>query len=360
MRRADMRLPTQEQVRYHGERWVWVVGLAVLASLAFPSSATNVEPLAVGTAADRDVIAPFTFLVNKSDEDLAREAEELAGSVKPIYQFQDRAVDSAKVAMHALFSSLESAADQDGASAIQRTAKGEGLALSPPEAAYLAKGGKRHGLEKALSELFDRTLALGVTGPGVLQSEQSPELIVRRRSGEQAVARDQVLSYAQYLQRARAIHPDKGSSVGDELYVRVAGHFFRATLVPNTLETERRRDELRRSVDPSKYIVRGGDRIVGARGGGTTTTHAKRAPPPAARLAGGGAPSRSLGGVLGPVLRDSLILGIFWVLMIFYRRETYHERRQVALIGGLFGLVLVEAAVMAHFVPGHPEIAILP
>src|SRR5438046_9713352 len=104
-----MRLPTQEQVRYHGGRWVWVLGLAVLASLAFPSSATNVEPRPVGTPAERDVIAPLTSPVNKSDEDLAREAEELAGSVQPTYQFQERAVDSVKIAMHALFWRLESA-----------------------------------------------------------------------------------------------------------------------------------------------------------------------------------------------------------------------------------------------------------
>ncbi|HEV2749276.1 MAG TPA: HDIG domain-containing protein [Gemmatimonadales bacterium] len=355
-----MRLPTRAQLAYHGSRWAWVPGLALLAYLVFPSSATNVEPLSVGTLADRDVVAPFTFPVNKSDQELAREAEELAGTVKPIYQFQDRALDSARTAMLAFFSSVETAADQNGAAAILQAAKGEGFALSAPEAAYLAKGGKRHGVEKALTELFDRTLALGVTGPGVLQVEQSPELIVRRRSGEQSVARDQVLSYAQYLTRARAVHPDKGSSVGDQLYVRLAGHFFRATLVPNTLETERRRDELRRSVDPSKYIVRAGDRIVGAREVVTNEAHEKLAALHADLVRRGAATSRSLGGVLGPVLRDSLILGIFWVLMIFYRRETYHERRQVALIGGLFGLVLLQAAIVAHFVPEHPEIVILP
>jgi len=44
-----------------------------------PSSATNVAPLlAPGAVADRDVIAPLTFPVNKSDQELAREAEELA------------------------------------------------------------------------------------------------------------------------------------------------------------------------------------------------------------------------------------------------------------------------------------------
>jgi len=92
----------------------------------------------------------------------------------------------------------------------------------------------------------------------VLQVEQAPELIVRRRSGEQSVSRDQV-AHVRAIPVARpGIHPDRGSSVGDQLYVRLAGHFFRPTLSPNTLETERRRDELRRSVDPSKYIVRAG------------------------------------------------------------------------------------------------------
>src|SRR5207237_7803470 len=162
-------------------------------------------------------------------EELAREAEELAGTVKPIYQFQDRALDTAVAAMHAFFSALETAADEGGVPAILTTAKAQGVALTPAEAAYLAKGGKRHNLEKALTDLFDRTLALGVTAPGVLQVEQSPELIIRRRSSETSVSRDQVLSYAQYLARARLTPPDKGSSAGDAVYVRLAGHFFRPT-----------------------------------------------------------------------------------------------------------------------------------
>jgi putative nucleotidyltransferase with HDIG domain len=356
-----MRLPTREEVRYHGSRWAWVPGLAVLAYVVFPSSATNVAPLLdPGAVADHDVIAPFTFPVNKADEELAREAEELAGTVKPIYQFQDRALDSAATALHAFFSSVETAADQGGAVGVVAAAKAHGVSLSPAEAAYLAKGGKRHNLEKALSELFDRTLALGVTAPGVLQVEQAPELIVRRRASEQSVPRAQVLSYAQYLARARQVHPDKGSSVGDAVYLRLASHFFRPTLIPNTLETERRRDELRRSVDPSKYIVRAGDRIVGAHEVVTNEAHEKLVALHADLVRRGAATSRSAGGVFGPILRDALILAIFWVLLLFYRRETYHERRQVALVSGLFGLVLLQAAAVARFIPQHGEIIILP
>ncbi|HXL11955.1 MAG TPA: HDIG domain-containing protein [Gemmatimonadales bacterium] len=356
-----MTLPSREQLRYHGTRWAWVPGLALLTYLAFPSSANNVAPLLEpGAVAEHEVIAPFTFPVNKSDQELAREAEELASTVKPIYQFQQRALDSASIALHAFFAGIENAADQGGAQAVMRVAKEQGLVLSPAEAGYLAKGGKRHGLEKALSDLFDRTLALGVTAPGVLQVEQAPELIIRRRSSETSVSRDQVLSYAQYLARARLTHPDKGSSVGDAVYVRLAGHFYRPTLVPNTLETERRRDEQRRSVDPSKYIVRAGDRIVGAHEVVTNEVHEKLVALHAELVRHGTATSSSVGGVLGPLLRDSLVVGIFWVLLVFYRRETYREQRQVAVIGGLFGIVLLQAAAVARFFPQHPEVIALP
>src|SRR5207245_10658854 len=147
--RVDMRLPTREELRYHGSRWAWVVGLATLAYVVFPSSATNVEPLVVGTPAEHDVIAPFTFPVNKSDQERVREAEELAGSVKPIYQYQERALDSATIAMHTFFSSVAAAADQGGAAAILPSARGPGFALGVPYAAYLPKGCRRRALGRA-------------------------------------------------------------------------------------------------------------------------------------------------------------------------------------------------------------------
>src|SRR5207244_8168805 len=138
--------------------------------------------------------------------------------------------------------------------------------------------------------------------------------------------------------------PASGSSVADQLYVRLAGHFCRPTLIPNTLETERRRDELRRSVDRSKYIVRAGDRIVGAHEVVTNEAHEKLVALHSDLVRRGAATSRSVGGVFGPLLRDSLVLSIFWVLLVFYRRETYREQRQVILIGSLFALVLLQAA----------------
>jgi len=356
-----MKLPTKEQVRYHGARWWWVPALAGLAYAAFPSTAGNVAPLLdPGAVSEREVIAPFTFPVAKSDQELAREAEELASTVKPLYQFQQRALDSATIAMHAFFSATETVAGQGGPPAILRLAKDQGVVLTPSEAAYLARSGNRRILEQALRDLFERTLALGVTGPGVLPQEPAPELIVRRGGAEASVTRDRVLSYEAYLARARAAPPDKGSEPGDSVYVRLAERFFRPTLAPNALETERRRDELRRGVDPNKYLVRGGDRIVGAHEVVTNEAHEKLVALYNDLVRRGAATSRSAGGVFGPLLRDALLLGIFWVLMVFYRRETYREQRQVALVGCLFAVSIIGAAIVARAEPRHPELIPLP
>ncbi|HXE83087.1 MAG TPA: hypothetical protein VN513_07140, partial [Gemmatimonadales bacterium] len=355
-----MNVPTQEKVRYHVARWIWVPALALVAHLAFPSSAADVAPLLEpGARADKEIIAPFNFVVNKSEDELQREAEELAASAKPIYEFRQRAYDSSATTMAAFFAAADAAADQ-GPQVIIRSAGEFGIPVSLQEAAYLAKGGKRRAIQQALDRLFDRTLAQGVTGPGVLNVEQSRELIVRRGSTESSVQRDQVLTFAQYLSRAKQLHPDAGSSVGDVLYLKLVRQFFRPTLIPKQLETERRRNELRGSVDPSKYIVRAGDRIVAPHEVVTNEAHERLVALHQELLRRGAATTYSIRGVIGPLLRDSLIIAIFWVLMVFYRRETYRDIKQVALIGGLFAVLIVQAGLIARFYPLHPELVFMP
>jgi putative nucleotidyltransferase with HDIG domain len=350
----------RERALFHFSRWIWVLGLAVLTEVSFPSSSTDIGPLLdPGAVADRDVIAPFNFVVNKTDAEIEREGADLAASVKPIYQFDQRMYDSATAAMHAFFSTLDEVS-ADGPQAILKAARDAGVTVTLTEAGYLAKGGKRKNFERALADLLTQTLSLGVTGPGVLQTEQAAELIVRRRSSEFSVLRSQVLTFPQYLTRAKANQPDKGTPAAGPLYIKLAGRFFRPTLVPNGAETERRRDELRRSVNPSKYTVRAGDVIVAAHEVVTSEAHERLGALHQELLRRGAATSRSLSGLIGVVLRDSLIIGLFWVLMLFYRRETYTNPRQVAFVGVLFALAILGAAAVARSAPQHPELIPLP
>ena len=83
--------------------------------------------------------------------------------------------------MTAFFSAVDAASDQGPQSIVAAGAQ-YAVPLSAQEAAYLGKGGKRRALQHSLQTLFDRTLAQGVAGPGIMNVEQSRELIVRRGS----------------------------------------------------------------------------------------------------------------------------------------------------------------------------------
>src|SRR5260370_39816611 len=91
----------------------------------------------------------------------------------------------------------------------------------------------------------------------------------------------------------------------------------------------RRRTELIGSVEPSKYVVRQGERIMAAREIVSGPAFEKLVALRNELARRGAATSASIGGVLRPILRDALILAVFWVLMLFYRRETYSDQRQV-------------------------------
>jgi len=53
-------------------------------------------------------------------------------------------------------------------------------------------------------------------------------------------------------------------------------------------------------------------------------------------------------------LRDSLVIGLFWCLMLFYRRETYANarrwRRRLPV-----ALAILGAAAVARSAPQHPS-----
>src|SRR5262249_43758404 len=74
----------------------------------------------------------------------------------------------------------------------------------------------------------------------------------------------------------------------------------------------------------------------------------------------GAATSRSIGGVIGPLIRHTFILPVFWVVMLFYRPGTYVKGRQVLTVVPLFASAILAAAAVAHTTPDHVELILLP
>jgi hypothetical protein len=361
-----MKFPVPGEVRYHLPRWAWVAGLAVLAYLAFPSSTTDLAPLLQpGVVAERDVVAPFNFVVTKTAPEIQREADELAASVRPIYQFQHAVYDSTVATLRALFAAVDDATENTTgtaaiAAAVEAVARRFGVTLTPAEAAYLARLNNRRALEPAVNQLLERTLGRGAARREVLEGEPSRELLIRRRGGEVASAREQVATYQSYLALAKTLNPLRGSSIGDAVYLKLVNRFFRATLVLDRELTERRRAELRGSVDPRKYFVGAGEVIVAGGGVVTSDAHERLVALHQELVRRGAATSLSVPGVLGPILRNALIIAVFWALLLFYRRETYRDQRQLAVISALFALPILGAAFVAVAQPLHPELIPIP
>jgi putative nucleotidyltransferase with HDIG domain len=305
------------------------------------------------------VVAPFDFVVSKSEDELRREIDEVVASARSIYEFRAPVYDSVRVAARRFFEGVDSASGAD-APAVARVADAMGVPLLPVEAAYLARPEKRLAVFRALEDLFERTLGQGVLATATIAGETAPQLIVRHGAAETPLAREQVITFNGYLQQAQTMHPDPGSSVGDVVYLKLVRRFFRPTLARNDLETVRRRSELAASVDRSKYVVRQGDVIVEAREIVTGPVQEKVAALHAELVRRGSATSLSVGGVLGPFLRNALILSVFWVLMLFYRRETYRNLRQVGTVAALFACAIAAAAAVAHTAPARAELILLP
>src|SRR2546421_12036485 len=84
-RQADMKLPTADKVRYHAARWAWVPVLALVVHVACASGGADVAPLLQPRArAAQGIVAPGKCVVNKCEDELHGEAEDLAPSAKPI------------------------------------------------------------------------------------------------------------------------------------------------------------------------------------------------------------------------------------------------------------------------------------
>ncbi|HKC47683.1 MAG TPA: HDIG domain-containing protein [Gemmatimonadales bacterium] len=344
--------------RYHAARWVWVLGLAVLAEVVFPTGVTDLAPLLrIGVLANRQVAAPFDFVVTKSQDEVQREADAVAATVRPIYEYRGAALDSVHAAASAYFGATDSVASQ-GRDVLARVSQQAGVSLTAGEADYLAQPAKRRALDLTLDGLFQRTLAQGVAT--TLAADSGTEVIVRRGATETPVGRGEVLTFEGYVQSAQTVHPDPGSSIGDVVYLKLVRHFFRPTLVRNDLETRRRRSELAAGVDVAKYALRQGDVIVEAGQVITGPIEEKLAALHGELVRRGAATSGSVGGVVGPLLRNVLILSVFWVLLFFYRRETYARLRQVGTVAVLFACAILAAAAVARMAPQHAELILLP
>jgi putative nucleotidyltransferase with HDIG domain len=342
----------------HVIRWAPVLALAALTFVLYPVAreidAPMMEP---GQVASVDVLAPFEYGVRKSPQELARDAEALAATVRPLYDYVPAAADSVRARVEALFARLDSAVTPEQ---VVELAGQYGARLTPEEATYLGSRVQRQRFRASLLRVFQRGATSGVAPSGTVGQELSREIVVRRQGRERMVPRDSVLSYSAFLESRTREHPAPNSSVGDQVFLKLINALFLPTLLPNRAETEALRAELRASVDSVKDMVRANERIVTAHEVVTPEAHARLLALQSELLRRGWSNAGNPRGLIGQTLTNAAILSIFWLLLVLYRKETYRDVRQVMVIAGLFALVIVGAALNRRVIAVGPELIPIP
>ena len=355
---------TRARVGYHGVRIALLVLLAVVTYLLFPNAPAVDSPIfEVGSVATDNVIAPFAFVVPKTPSALAQERDELAQSVKPILEYRPAALDSAQNQLRVFFDSLsvtvQRGTDAHATTAAQRTtvmsASGlEGVTLTPQEADYLVSGARRRAMLDAVRRAYARLLSSGIAAGATVDNLRG-DVIVRREGQERSVMVDSLLSFASLLSRSRAFEPDANSSVASALYLKLLSAFFRPTVTLDQVATEQRRQELRNSVNVNEYMVRAGEKVVGAHEVvGQAEFEKMRSLHDAMQARTRG--QRALGRIAGSIAYNALVLAIFGIAIVLFRPQLYSAFRSLALFAAVFLLVLIVSAVAAKWQPVHPEL----
>ncbi|MGD0992818.1 MAG: HDIG domain-containing metalloprotein [Gemmatimonadales bacterium] len=338
----------------HAARFLLAPLVALVAYLAFPRAGSLLpHSSAVGSVAPTDVIAPVGFLVPKPEPQRVREAEALAATVRPVVTAHPEAAEAAAAQAGHFFAVLDSAAGV-GASLVE-AARAQGFAASSGDAAALGGAALRAELRRAVIGAL-RLSAAGYLPAGASTTELGPEVVVRRGADERVLPSDSLRAFGDFLERAAQQRPGQRPGGGEGLYVRLLGFFFRPTLVYERAETERRRDELRRSVDSVQAVVQPGEKIIGAHEVVDAAAAAKLAAYRAVIERGTTGRVRGAVTTIGELGLDTGLMVLFGVLCLFVRPHIYQDYRALAFFAVGFAVVTVAAGLLARFVPSRPEL----
>lgn len=349
---------TSSTVSFHVVRVALGVALAVLTYLLFPASpAIDFPVYEVGSVASDNVIAPFAFRVLKTDAELKAEREAVERGVEPVYDFVPAALDSARQGVTSFASAIADAVRTNPTApvpAVQRTGASWGVPLTAGQATYLVSERRRNALVNSLIRVFDRWLAAGVVSSGELDSVRGA-IVVRTRGEDRRLPVDSIATFSMLVTRARMMHPDPQSSIGDSLYMRLLATFFHPTIVPDRAATELRREEVRRSIPLAKYEVKAGEKIIGANEVVGREQHERmRALHDAVDTYRN--QQRGTRRVIGSILFDFLLIALLGIALVKFRPAVYQNFRWLAMVAASAALVLTGGAVVASLDPIRPEL----
>lgn len=331
---------------HHGVRALVLLLLAGGLAVLFPSGrGTPVGPYHVGTVADEDVLAEVGFDVPKDSVALERERQEAAAAVVPTFVYQPDAADSARFALVFLFARIDSAAASGGTAGIAGVLSAVGIESGGDQLEALAGASARNRLRDRAAAATRRFLPQGVMAPGAASGLAADSVRVVRDRQSTVLHRDMVLSGREFYDRAV-----EGLGPGPEegLLRSILGQVVNMSLVLDGVRTERDRRRARDAVPLTAARIVEGEAIVRANQQlGDADVRRLEAYRAELRARGRTVDRGALATTTGALILNTLLLGVFGVLVFLYRRDLYRAFRSLCAVAGTFALYFLAAFLLA-------------
>ena len=338
-------------VLHHGARVLLLLALAVTIVFLFPPDPRpSVAPYEVGDVAQDNITADVAFPVRKSQDELNPEQEAYENAVPPIFIKHAEVIDSARNQGQRFFDRIEEVADSGSRAELEAAVREWGVvAISPEQVDLLFEASNRRLLRSAFDEVtrlllpnyLNASLAGEVTTDEIeLRAEGD---VSRLFPADSLLIGDAFQSQIAARLRIRTADPEL---LG---FFRLIGfRFFRSPISLDIASTTQARTDARMSVDQVKVEIQPGQAIIRV---GDLITETKLRELNAYQDVLGTGDTVQEGTdwvlVLGTGLLACILLGIFGLLLFFFRPEVYGNFRWVLLLAFLVLAYFGAAAVLS-------------
>jgi putative nucleotidyltransferase with HDIG domain len=336
---------------HHGARVLVLVASALIFQGLFPvAPAPDFPVLELGMVADEDVIAEVDFAIPKSDRELEEQRAEAAASATPVFDIVPAAVDTMTRRVRAFFARVDSIAEtagdaQERANALAEVFDAEQVTASPEAVRAMTDAAARAAVRDAVLQAVREELPAGYAASDELSEFGRPRVMLRDGPDEPIVPIDSIPTGTDFFDRVPAYLGRYARNASISAFAGlVAVRFYDASIRYNQFATRNAQSRMRANVPPNKGRVLAGERIIAAHEQVDADVVEKLAAYRVAldqmdRIEGAGSWSRKA----GRFLFDALLLGMFGLLLLFFRPAVYTDIRHVAVIA-LLTLVLGSAA----------------
>ncbi len=361
---------------YHASRVLLILLTALVFRLIFPFAMHyELSDYEVGMVAPEDVTAPFSYSVYKDPKDLAREREERAAAVHPVLEYAPTSFDSVMSRLDTFFRTADSLSvvyrrlsvrlqnAEDGAARERLSAELDslkywamahfaemGVGVNEKGFEILVDPEKRRLLEKKTVEFFSAHLNRGVITSEV--AERLGDVQVASVRNETEVLNDTNDFYTIEEVYDAALAYDTGlPSSAKSVFLSLVTRLLKPNVIFNDLETARRKEHARNQVSPISTQVLEGEKIITEGYRITRESLGKYAAlkEELARRQKGVTAAQIYLPILGGVLINFFIFGIFALYLHYYRPHIYASFSNILLFCFVFFIVMGLSSIIARF-----------